>query len=288
MSASDKLFYWVFQLAPDRILQLQRDLPADASYSFSAPVLKEREYRLDGLFLPQEQRPERPVVILEAQMAPDPGFLRRLYAESARLLQQDSSIHHWRIVVLCPRKDMGFGDPTAVAEFIERRVQWLELQPALGDPSAPPLLRSLALLLESEDKLPDTAAQIRTAVAGTPDAAGTIDVIAAILMTRFSGRPLPEICAMGGITLEDFSQSAAYREIFGQGLQEGRLEGRQQGRQEGEVELALLMLRRRCGELSPELQLQVSQLSLPQLQALAEALLDFTGMADLKAWLASR
>jgi predicted transposase YdaD len=136
-------------------------------------------------------------------------------------------------------------------------------------------LRSLALLLESEDKLPETAAQIRTAVAGTPEAAGTIDVIAAILMTRFSGRPLPEICAMGGITLEDVSQSAAYREIFGQ------------GRQEGEVELTLLMLRRRCGELSPEQQARVSQLSLPQLEALAEALLDFTGMADLKAWLAA-
>jgi predicted transposase YdaD len=275
VSASDKLFYWVFQLAPDRILQLQRDLPADATYSFSAPVLKEREYRLDGLFWPEEHRPDRPVLILEAQMAPDAGFLRRLYAESARLLQQDSSIQHWRVVVLCPRRDMGFGDPTAVAEFIERRVQWLELQPALDDPAAPPLLRSLALLLESEDKLPVTAAQIRTAVAGTPDAAGTIDVIAAILMTRFSGRPLPEICAMGGITLEDFSQSAAYREIFGQ------------GRQEGEVELTLLMLRRRCGELSPEQQARVSQLSLPQLEALAEALLDFTGMADLKAWLAA-
>ena len=283
MSASDKLFYWVFQLAPDRILQLQNDLPPDATYSFSAPVIKEREYRLDGLFWPREQRPDRPVVILEAQMGPDSGFLRRLYAESARLLQQDSSIQHWRVVVLCPRRDMGFGDPTAVAEFIERRVQWLELQPALDDPAAPPLLRSLALLLESEDKLPETAAQIRTAVAGTPDVAGTIDVIAAILMTRFSGRPLPEICAMGGITLEDFSQSAAFREIFGQGRQEGRQEGRQQG----EVELTLLMLRRRCGELSPEQQAQVSQLSLPQLEALAEALLDFTGMADLKAWLAA-
>lgn len=156
VSASDKLFYWVFQLAPDRILQLQSDLPADATYSFSAPVLKEREYRLDGLFSPREQRPDRPVVILEAQMAPDSGFLRRLYAESARLLQQDSSIQYWRVVVLCPRRDMGFGDPTAVAEFIERRVQWLELQPALVDPAAPPLLRSLALLLESEDKLPVT------------------------------------------------------------------------------------------------------------------------------------
>ena len=41
------LFYWIFQDRPDRILQLLDDLPATAGgYSFSAPVLKEREYRV--------------------------------------------------------------------------------------------------------------------------------------------------------------------------------------------------------------------------------------------------
>jgi hypothetical protein len=45
---------------------------------------------------------------------------------------------------------------------------------------------------------------------------------------------------MGGITLEEFTRSVAYREIFGQ------------GRQEGELEMALRLLRRRCGELSPQ------------------------------------
>ena len=34
---------------------------------------------------------------------------------------------------------------------------------------------------------------------------------------------------MGGITLDDFTQSVAYREIFGRGRQEGRQEGHQQG-----------------------------------------------------------
>ena len=49
--ASDKLFYWLFQNQPDRILPLLPDLPADAGgYRFTAPVLKEREYRLDGCF----------------------------------------------------------------------------------------------------------------------------------------------------------------------------------------------------------------------------------------------
>jgi hypothetical protein len=45
--------------------------------------------------------------------------------------------------------------------------------------------------------------------------------------SRFSGRTVPEIGAMGGITAYDFSSSVAYREIFGLGLQEGLQEGRQ-------------------------------------------------------------
>ena len=50
---SDKLFFWLFQNQPDRIVSLCGDLQVDAEgYSFTAPVLKEREYRLDGLFRP--------------------------------------------------------------------------------------------------------------------------------------------------------------------------------------------------------------------------------------------
>jgi hypothetical protein len=91
--ASDKLFYWLFQNQPDRILPLLPDLPADArGYRFSAPVLKER--------------PELPALILEGQMAADGGFLRRLYAETARLVQQEPTISQWRVVVGHPIADL--------------------------------------------------------------------------------------------------------------------------------------------------------------------------------------
>jgi predicted transposase YdaD len=105
------------------------------------------------------------------------------------------------------------------------------------------------------------------------------DVIAAIVITRFNGRSLKELCAMGGITLEELSQSLAYREIFGQ--------GRQEGRQEGELNMALRLLRRRCGAISAEQEAGIRALSLERLEALAEALLDFKCPADLVAWLAA-
>jgi predicted transposase YdaD len=120
-------------------------------------------------------------------------------------------------------------------------------------------------------------------VAGSRAAAEIDDVIAAILVARFNGRSIQELCAMGGITLDDFTQSVAYREIFGRGRQEGR----QEGWQEGELDLALRLLQRRCGPLAPQQKSRVRALPPHLLEALAEAVLDFKGMADLNTWLAA-
>ena len=47
------------------------------------------------------------------------------------------------------------------------------------------------------------------------------------------------------------------------------------------------LLNRRCGPLTAATTAQIQALPLDQLEALAEALLDFQGPADLAAWLAA-
>ena len=285
MVASDKLFYWLFQEHAERLQPLVAALlPRMDGYVFNAPVLKEREYRLDGLFLPPADQPDLPALILEAQMAADPGFLLRLYAETGRLLQQQDRqgrpIRHWQVVVICPSRELNFGDPTPVQEFVRERLVWIELAPERLPPTAPPLQRALGMLLLPEEQLPDCSKAIRAEVAGTSLDAEIDDVIAAILVSRFSGRTVPEICAMGGITVDDFTSSVAYREIFGL--------GRQEGRQAEAAALTLRQLRRRCGILSSAQQSRIQGLPLGDLEALADALLDFQGPEDLNAWLSRR
>ncbi len=80
--------------------------------------------------------------------------------------------------------------------------------------------RSLVSASPAREYLPASSAAIRQQVAGTDQARELADVIAAIVITRFNGRSLAELCVMGGITMDDFSQSVAYQEIFGQGRQE--------------------------------------------------------------------
>jgi predicted transposase YdaD len=296
--ASDKLFFWLFQERTARLQPLLATLlPTMEGYTFSAPVIKEREVRLDGLFLPPpDQIPAKPAIILEAQMAADPEFLLRLYNESSLLLRhqyrQGQPLRHWRVLVICPSRQLNFGDPVLVAEFLRERLIWIELAPDRMPPDAPPLQRALGLLLLPEDQLPATAAAIQQQVADTALSDEITDVIAAILLSRFNGRSITDICAMGGITVDDFTNSVAYREIYGLGQQKGRLEGQQEGRQEGRQAEAAAMtqrqLLRRFGPLATDQQARIQALPLADLEALADALLDFKTAADLSAWLAQR
>jgi len=86
---------------------------------------------------------------------------------------------------------------------------------------------------------------------------------------------------MGGITVDDFTSSVAYREIFGLGQQEGE----QKGRQAEAAAISLRLLGHRCGALTPSQQSRIQALPLSALEALLDALLDFQGPDDLNAWL---
>ncbi|RCJ23096.1 hypothetical protein A6S26_00600 [Nostoc sp. ATCC 43529] len=61
--------------------------------------------------------------------------------------------------------------------------------------------------------------------------------------------------------------------------------GYERGKQEQGQTLVLRQLQRRVGELPQEVDRGIQTLSLEKLEALAEALLDFTAIEDLLNWL---
>ena len=76
-----------------------------------------------------------------------------------------------------------------------------------------------------------------------------------------------------GIPLDDLRHTRAFQEILSEGQ-----------RQEASA-LTLRQLDRRCGPLLPATRAAIEALELPQLETLAEELLDFGGAADLLRWL---
>ncbi len=99
----------------------------------------------------------------------------------------------------------------------------------------------------------------------------------------------------------DVTQTRFYQEVLEIGRQQGqflgnyygqkigrkigRKTGRQIGWKEGRFNIVLRQLVRRCGQLSIAKQEQVRSLSISDIENLAEALLDFQGIADLEIWL---
>ena len=73
-----------------------------------------------------------------------------------------------------------------------------------------------------------------------------------------------------------------------EGIEKGREEGREEGRKEGTLQLVLRQLARRVGELSTPTAGRIRSLSQTELEALAEALLDFQAPGELERWLSGR
>jgi Domain of unknown function (DUF4351) len=55
-----------------------------------------------------------------------------------------------------------------------------------------------------------------------------------------------------------------------------------------EKELVLRLIRRKLGQITPELEMQIKALDIDKVESLGEALLDFSTVDDLKAWLVSQ
>ncbi|WP_255373947.1 DUF2887 domain-containing protein [Synechococcus sp. 8F6] len=289
---TDRWYYRVFQSAPDLIrallpgaeptseaLSLDPSAPGDRLYRYEAPEIKELSHRLDGVLWPRESTgcgetgsPAFPVVLLEVQMHPDPGFHHRLAAQTYRFLQQHPQVEHWAVVVITPHSRLSLG-PTQALQLFLRQVAWINLEELSRRIPLDPLLNLLTLPIRPESELAASSQQI---LASRPDLE---QVVLPMLMQRYPELSREEIMVIAGIPHEELRHTRA--------AQEWLAEGRQEGRQDEAAAMTLRLLNRRCGSLSEATTGQIQALPLEQLEALADALLDFQGPANLATWLAA-
>ncbi|WP_297757098.1 DUF4351 domain-containing protein [Thermosynechococcus sp.] len=125
----------------------------------------------------------------------------------------------------------------------------------------------------------------RTQGEAAPKSAVIIELITTIVLYKFTELSREEVLRMLGFTTEELKRTRFYREVYAEARAEGLDEGRQQGLQQGEVLVILRLLRRRFGSVPSELEERIQRLSIAQIEALAEALLDFRELGDVAAWL---
>ena len=284
---TDHWFYGLFQSAPDLIALLLPasgavvpclglDAPGDELYRFEAPELKAVNHRLDGAFWPKSVEAgtaEQPVVLLEVQMHAKPGFKHRLGAQSFRFLQLNPQVMHLAVVVVVPHQRLKLGPdqlPQQLQAFLDG-VIWLSLEELGQQADLDPLLALLTLPVRPEAELKASTQQI---LARRPDLLSTV---LTMLFERFSTFTPEEIMVIAGIPTDQLLHTRAAQILLDR--------GRQEGEAQGEAKVTMRQLNRRCGPLSDATTARIQALPLQQLETLAEALLDFSGPADLAAWL---
>jgi predicted transposase YdaD len=298
---TDRWYYRVFQGAPDLIrsllpgseaglsseLGLDPAVPGDRLYRFEALEIKELSHRLDGVLWPRETTgcaetgsPEFPVVLLEVQMHPDPGFHHRLAAQTYRFLQHQPQVEHWAVLVITPHSRLRLGPTQALQVFLDQQVVWLNLEELSQETNLDPLLNLLTLPVRPENELAASSQQI---LAKRPDLE---TVVLPMLVQRFPQLSEAEIMVIAGIPREEIRHTRAVQDWLAEGRQEGLREGEARGEARGEAKVTLRLLNRRCGPLTGATTAQIQALPVDQLEALADALLDFQGPAELAAWLA--
>ncbi len=117
-----------------------------------------------------------------------------------------------------------------------------------------------------------------------PTSQAIIEMITTIIAYKFEQLSRVEVESMLGLALK---KTRLYQDIKEEGQQEGLEEGLEEGRQA----IALMLSRqltKRFGELPQQMRASISGLPLPVLQDLSEALLGFTSIAELQAWLQAR
>jgi predicted transposase YdaD len=113
-------------------------------------------------------------------------------------------------------------------------------------------------------------AEARRLVGQAQGSRDIINLVSTIVLYKFDTLSRDEVDLMLGIELQ---QTRVYRDAIAEG--EAR----------GEARMIMRLLNRQLGSIPDRVSTQIGQLTVPQLDDLGEALLDFTEMTDLVTWL---
>jgi predicted transposase YdaD len=274
---TDKLFYRIFLNQPSLLSELLPEIPPDCEFDYSAPVIKEKEVRLDGLLTPVSTDISLPLVFLEAQMETDSTFYGRYFAGIFVYLLQYQVIRPWQGLLILKSRKLDLGATAPYQCLLSGVVTRLYLEDLRSVENLSPNLSLLKLIVVPKSKA-STVAQSILSRAQTPmEFQKYLDLVEAILVNKFPKLSIEELHNMLNLREANVTQTRFYREVLDI--------GRQEGQQEGEVNLILRQLSRRFGALSPEQISGIRSLSIPQLESLGEMLLDFQGIEEVEDWL---
>ncbi|MEG4491443.1 Rpn family recombination-promoting nuclease/putative transposase [Microcoleus sp. D3_18_C4] len=292
----DSIFYKLFQEAPTLLFELLEQSPSNAEqYRFDSVAVKEPKFEIDGVFLPPDAEPGV-VYFCEVQFQRDELLYERLFGESFLYFYRNRQrFTDWEAVVIYPTRSTEQSETHPYRSLLNCNQVHRVYLDELGEIEQLPLgVALMALTTIDEASTPEVARLLLARSQREESEAASraiIEMLTTILVYKFTNLNRREAEAMLGITLEE---TRFYREAkeegLEQGIEQGIVQGIVQGReQEGRALILRLLnrrlLNRRVGTLPESITTRIADLSIEQIETLAEELLDFQSIEDLEVWL---
>ena len=280
---TDTIFYQLFLTFHSLLFELLGEPIENADdYQFISAEIKEKSFRFDGIFIPDQE--DKPLYFVEVQFQNKPDFYWEFIAEINLYLNQYKPVQDWKAIALFAQHRF---EVKSLSIFQQELINNGRIIPIYLDEvrSGSIGVGLIQLIIAQEAQTPILVQQLlqraRTEIADSSVARDIIDLLETVLVSKFAQLSREEIQAM--FLLSDIKQTRVYQEA----KQEGRQEGRQEGERTGEVRLVLRLLSKRFGIISDRSIEIINSLTLEQLDDLGDALLDFGNIADLDNWLRS-
>jgi predicted transposase/invertase (TIGR01784 family) len=286
----DSIFYKLFQQFPPLLFQLLPSIPPDVDrYRFDSVAVKEPKFEIDGVFIPGSD--DGVVYFCEVQFQKDEELYERVFSESLLYFYRNRSrFSDWQAVIIYPSRAIEQSNSVPYSDLLNSDRTHRIFLNELGNIRDLPIWVALMVLTTMpESQAPAEARNLLQRNIVEQDANfAIIEIITTIMVYKFDQLNQQEVELMLGITLQE---TRVYRDIKAAGVEQGLVRGLEQGLEQGRREeaanLVIRLLSKRFGKLEENQAIQISTLTLNQLEQLSEALLDFKGFADLDCWLES-
>jgi len=261
---TDTLFYQLFQEFPWIFFQLiERSEIDTTAYEFIAPEIKQRAFRLDGLFTTKDEYTDLPLYFVEVQFYEEADFYDRLFPSIfLHFSQYKPKNPEWFAIVIFDRKSNDVAIPTRYREIAQQRLQRIYLDELSTQEPLDIGIGILKLIVESKRKAGELAKNLITRtkqeVKNSINQQQLQDLIETIIIYKFPKLSYEEIEKM--LNLQEIKQTKVYQDAKQEGKLEGKLEGIEegieQGIEQGKLEQKLSMI-----PLLQELGLTIKQIA---------------------------
>lgn len=227
---TDAIFYEIFKEFPNIFFEIIGKPDTNTNtYEFTAPEIKQKSFRLDGVFSPIEEFTNEPLYFVEIQFYKDEEFYDRLFTSIFLYFTQYQPPNpDWFAIVIYDKRSNERNYPLRYRSLLEphlRRFYLDELEDVPDDSLGVGIVR---LVVESEDKAGEFAKTLinkaKEELTDTLIQRKILEFIETIVVYKFPLFSREEVETMLNLNL--LKETRVYQEAKAEGEQEGEIKAK--------------------------------------------------------------